>query len=300
MLNELIKLADILDKNGSTQASDIIDDMISKFAAKKSKKRRPTNRKLWSRAISEAKKKFKVYPCVPVDISFALTRTGWSEYSELNVGDEIVTYNIKEDRLEWDKIKDIHFYSDADIIRVKDKNESFNFLCTEDHKWVISSHDKRHLVRSWDLYEEESIVTTSSMSSFDGEIEKFYIKELLKYTEINTIDHLLKLVEDGLILKFNQDSILDAILSGCSILGIRAVRKGNILVLFKENMQTVKELTINKAGKRDVWCPETENGTWLMKQNNMVTITGNSAYANGWAAKWYKERGGGWRGPKRI
>jgi hypothetical protein len=260
MLNELIKLADILDKNGSTQASDIIDDMISKFAAKKSKKRRPTNRKLWSRAISEA----------------------------------------KEDRLEWDKIKDIHFYSDADIIRVKDKNESFNFLCTEDHKWVISSHDKRHLVRSWDLYEEESIVTTSSMSSFDGEIEKFYIKELLKYTEINTIDHLLKLVEDGLILKFNQDSILDAILSGCSILGIRAVRKGNILVLFKENMQTVKELTINKAGKRDVWCPETENGTWLMKQNNMVTITGNSAYANGWAAKWYKERGGGWRGPKRI
>tara|TARA_A200000159_G_scaffold164544_1_gene194620 strand:- start:8269 stop:8556 length:288 start_codon:yes stop_codon:yes gene_type:complete len=23
-----------------------------------------------------------------------------------------------------------------------------------------------------------------------------------------------------------------------------------------------------------------------------------SAYANGWALKWYKKRGGGWRGPK--
>jgi hypothetical protein len=32
-----------------------------------------------------------------------------------------------------------------------------------------------------------------------------------------------------------------------------------------------------------------------MIQNGLITITGNSAYANGWAAKWYKERGGKWR-----
>jgi hypothetical protein len=45
-------------------------------------------------------------------------------------------------------------------------------------------------------------------------------------------------------------------------------------------------------GLRDVWCPETEYGTWVMKQGHTVTITGNS---NAWASRWYKERGGGWR-----
>lgn len=46
---------------------------------------------------------------------------------------------------------------------------------------------------------------------------------------------------------------------------------------------------------QDVWCPQTENSTWLMKQDGMITITGNSAYANAWASKWYKSKGGGWR-----
>lgn len=49
---------------------------------------------------------------------------------------------------------------------------------------------------------------------------------------------------------------------------------------------------------QDVWCPQTENSTWLMKQDGMITITGNSAYANAWAAKWYKKKGGGWRKTK--
>jgi Family of unknown function (DUF5872) len=46
---------------------------------------------------------------------------------------------------------------------------------------------------------------------------------------------------------------------------------------------------------RDVWCPETEYGTWVMKQGQTVTITGNS---NAWASRWYKERGGKWKKTK--
>lgn len=47
---------------------------------------------------------------------------------------------------------------------------------------------------------------------------------------------------------------------------------------------------------RDVWCPETEYGTWVMKQGTTVTITGNS---NAWASRWYKSKGGGWRKVKK-
>jgi hypothetical protein len=49
------------------------------------------------------------------------------------------------------------------------------------------------------------------------------------------------------------------------------------------------------AGVADVWCPQTDNQTWVMRQGQMVTITGNSAYANGWASKVYKDLGGGWK-----
>jgi hypothetical protein len=49
------------------------------------------------------------------------------------------------------------------------------------------------------------------------------------------------------------------------------------------------------AGFAEVWCPETALGTWIMKQGNMIHVTGNSAYANGWASKVYKDLGGKWR-----
>jgi len=44
--------------------------------------------------------------------------------------------------------------------------------------------------------------------------------------------------------------------------------------------------------KKDVWCPETKYGTWIMKQDDLITITGNS---NSYAAKIYKEWGGEWK-----
>ena len=33
--------------------------------------------------------------------------------------------------------------------------------------------------------------------------------------------------------------------------------------------------------QQDVWCPETIYGTWVMRQNSRIMITGNSAYASG-------------------
>lgn len=64
MIEELINLADNLDKLGLAEASDVIDQIIKEAAKKKSKKKKrtPTNKKLWSRALAEARKRFKVFP----------------------------------------------------------------------------------------------------------------------------------------------------------------------------------------------------------------------------------------------
>ena len=69
-----------------------------------------------------------------------------------------------------------------------------------------------------------------------------------------------------------------------------------------KNKQThnTKNLLKENFNECDVWCPEPNNGTWLMKQDELITITGNSAYANGWAVQWYKKHGGGWKGPKPM
>ena len=62
-----------------------------------------------------------------------------------------------------------------------------------------------------------------------------------------------------------------------------------------KKFHSVQNIKFEKTENEDVWCPTTENNTWVMYQNGLITITGNSAYANGWAAKWYKSKGGGWR-----
>ncbi len=37
-----------------------------------------------------------------------------------------------------------------------------------------------------------------------------------------------------------------------------------------------KDFEITAKAKADVWCPRTENGTWVMRQGKVVTITGNT------------------------
>ena len=66
---EIKKLADTLDRKGMYSEADALDSILKisrkkkKKNSKKSKsKRTPTNPKLWSRAKSEAKKRFDVYP----------------------------------------------------------------------------------------------------------------------------------------------------------------------------------------------------------------------------------------------
>jgi len=65
-------------------------------------------------------------------------------------------------------------------------------------------------------------------------------------------------------------------------------------IIRNKKHHSTQNVVFTTVENESVWCPETENNTWVMVQNGWITITGNSAYANGWAAKWYKKRGGTW------
>lgn len=71
--------------------------------------------------------------------------------------------------------------------------------------------------------------------------------------------------------------------------------KGATLIRGKRTHNT-QNLHVRPALTQPVWCPETEHGTWVMLQDKVVCVTGNSAYANAWAAKEYKKKGGAWGG----
>ncbi len=50
----------------------------------------------------------------------------------------------------------------------------------------------------------------------------------------------------------------------------------NRMTVLSKNKRMVNSIKQQNEFKTDVWCPTTELGTWVMKQGNVVTITGNS------------------------
>lgn len=344
MIKKLIILADSLDRSGHHKEADYLDMIISEAAKKKKKKskkksgkRTPTKPALWERAKAEAKKRFDVYPCVPVEGSFALTRTGWKSFSQLKSGDEIVSYNIKKDHLEWKPILNISFYENADTIRIYKSNTNFNFVCTEDHKWVKKNPKTKYpkrlkhpdqLIKAKDINKKTTLITSAKMKN-----NKSISLHGFRKKKWSWVEKVLAMSNEQREAWFSSAIIYDGSERGYSEMHKRASygfsqkdrdhaeateicaallgynvsfrdKKSNPdmtqFIFIDRQTHSTGNVIKEDFEKLDVWCPETENGTWLMKQGNMITITGNSAYANGWAAKWYKERGGGWRGKKPI
>src|SRR6185312_6241832 len=53
--------------------------------------------------------------------------------------------------------------------------------------------------------------------------------------------------------------------------------KYNNVVQTKNAFMRTKDMSLKYEGVEPVWCPTTKFGTWIMKQGDFITITGNSA-----------------------
>jgi len=62
-----------------------------------------------------------------------------------------------------------------------------------------------------------------------------------------------------------------------------------------EGLPLLTNFEVHPSGNEMVWCPQTPLSTWITQINDQPCVTGNSAYANAWASKWYKQHGGTWR-----
>jgi hypothetical protein len=281
------------------------------------------------------------YACVPEDTSKALTRDGWKSVYELNVGDEIMTYNIEKDELEFKPVLNLHRYKDVKTNIVRSGNNGFIFEATDNHKWVVklpkikgkrlekynrvndkalietadllSNKNNKHLVVSaqynggenikldkifkygtnWvkyilDITSEQRQAWLFSAIVYDGNQQK--VERLTENkSNIEELDWLYTSPYGKQSFGFKQkdiehrDAFLLSAFLNSGLVTWKKVKDKDIYACHyssNKNLKNTSNFKLVKENIADVWCPETENGTWIMMQetdgNGIITITGNS------------------------
>jgi hypothetical protein len=254
----------------------------------------------------------------------AITKSGPATFDSLCLGNEILSYNIDRDILEWKPVVNIHFFENAPLLEIG-KSTEFKVKCTPDHSWVVSSGDnyrKTALVKAGDINRHMRIITCSELDDnpdlnlSDWSKKDSWTENILSMSRSQRECFLASAIvydgwDKGLSSRiegrhtfgFSQKSedhfyaaILAAFLNGYHVTFSQKTPDIQAATIIRnKKFHNTQNLNIKESEPEDVWCPETDNGTWVMIQNGFITITGNSAYANAWAVRWYNKQGGGWR-----
>ena len=118
----------------------------------------------------KVKSRYRVWPsayaCVPTKTSKALTREGWRYHDELSVGDEILTYSLEKEVLEFQPIKNLFFYEKAETYVIQNGNTGWLFECTPNHKWVVKHapcNGNRGRKKYTDMVNDMRLTTTEEL-----------------------------------------------------------------------------------------------------------------------------------------
>lgn len=252
--------------------------------------------------------------CVPMDTR-ALTRKGWKHRHELSVGDEVLTYNSEKGVKEWAPIEAIHDTRSEVLhlhhghgFSVRATADHRWFVKQRHYNQYGSPLDRgRYLqeeVRTTEeLNTESCIITNAPMSpDVDGapiewEGKKYgrdWTAEVCSASSDQRKAFLAGfLIADGHMNPktghwcFNQlrNEHYEAALTAAYIehsgsLYVRSSRQDNgkekMDVKFsKKGHVTMQRMKKESLGTQDVWCITTRNGSWVMRQGDCITITGN-------------------------
>lgn len=292
----------------------------------------------------KVKSRYKVWPsayaCVPEDSSKALTKDGWKSYNELKIGEEIMTYNIEKDELEFKPIINLYHYSNANTVVFSRGNTAFRVESTQNHKWVtklpktksnkkgkyeriandmalletqelLQNKNNKHIVSSA-TYNGGNTILKNKIYKYTDNWTKYVInaskeqREAWLYSAIvydgnqpktqrltknkNNISES-EWTYDGNHGKqsfgFKQKEIdhrdaflLSAFMNGGSVSWKKHKNIYSCYYVSNKPLQSLSNIKCIEKNVKDVWCPETENSTWVMMQENngsgIITITGNS------------------------
>ncbi len=324
-------------------SNDVLDEYEIYEVVEEGKKKKKKTKK--DACYHKVRARYDVWPsayaCVPENTSKALTRDGWKDVNQLSIGDEIMTYNIEKDELEFKPILNLHRYKDVKTNVVRSGNNGFIFEATDNHKWVVKLPDiKGNRLQKYNRINDKALIETSDLlinksnkslvvsAPYNGgnnvkldEIFKYgtnWVKYILDITSeqrqawlfsaivydgnqqkverltenINNIDDLNWLYtgpHGKQSFGFKQKDIehrdaflLSAFLNSGLVTWKKAKDKDIYSCHYSSNkpLKNTSNFKLVKENISDVWCPETENGTWVMMQETegrgIITITGNS------------------------
>jgi len=265
-----------------------------------------------------------VAECVPL-ASEALTKNGWISPPKLQIGDEILGYDVASDTCKWTRVAALNF-SRAEVVTYK--HDNFEARCTRNHKWAMeiesragkAKYGKRlpysKIVRGLFTIDEmrgswrrANVVQVAGKSvEGDGMIISSQIDWMGRDDSVRQVLRMASNERRGFIygmlmgegslgrvnraVQFSQNpgAVNDAFRLACFLEGIpnsgvRIQRKNwkgeekinyRTTLLKKRGVRSVEKLKESASAVEDVWCPTTEIGTWVMRQNERIIITGNS------------------------
>lgn len=239
--------------------------------------------------------------CVSLD-SEILTRSGWKKYNELFVGEEVLGYNLETGMSEWTTLRKINitppttlnFYSNA----------KFAINCTPDHQWVWEQNGERFLAALDKVSPKQNNsrpLLIQAARAPDGPglgqlnhqdllNRDLSVLSVLKMTSAERQSFLLGLMagegsraHQTISFAQNDGPVNDAFTLAAFLEG-RATGKPYKISdsdtlrtsLFQTPYRDYRiKNAIDKTTTEQTWCPTTGLGTWVMRQNGQITITGN-------------------------
>lgn len=255
------------------------------------------------------------YACVPMHTQ-ALTRNGWKHYHELKIGDEVLGYNAKTGCKEWTFIRALVHQEDEVIefghkwFRVQaTKDHRWFVKQRREFKTGQTCKSIRKAVNevrtTEELNSESNIIVNAPMSVYEDtgssgrlEIAKSkrnfdWVKHVLGMSQAERIAFLEGfMIADGYYdgrWQWSQNrgelaegALMASYLVHGGIVQVRDVSNSpspmmNVILgkTSHRTMQTCKKVSL---GVQPVWCMTTDLGSWVMRQGDTITITGNCAY----------------------
>lgn len=261
--------------------------------------------------------------CVPLTAK-ALTRRGWKFYNELIIGEDVLAYDSITRTKKWTPLLDVTVIKDKEVLTFEDNSWKFEatadhrwFVNQRKRSSTLKSFARPYIqeeVRTTsELNSESNLIINAPMDATEDLIpssnllanKKYGTDWTQKILNMSQKERLAFLegfmIADGYEVgnswkwSQNDNEFCEAALTASYL-----VHSGAINVSLKKNKDKVmKTALLNKkshttfqhkgfvkTGKIcDVWCPTTAFGSWVMRQEDCITITGNCNYALGYGAR---------------
>jgi len=252
--------------------------------------------------------------CVPLN-SEILTRDGWKKYNEITVGQEVMGYNRDTQLCEWTTLEGVNLFQGREIYEYGTKGFTVRctkdhrwVVRKRTGKYKKDSYKKEPELLTLDECTKQKTILVQSAQAPDGpglpvmEVDGYLnrgqgVDMVLKMTSGERRAFILGMLygegnkrvhpenSEWKTTEFSQNPgpVYDAMKLACALEGIATSARTNVkkespcqrFTLFQNSYRGLQNFRKKLISTGEVWCPTTGLGTWVMRQGDVITITGN-------------------------